>query len=103
MRSFDLARAPWVMLLAGTVAVAAGGLLLLDRSPDELHHLAGWLLSSIVAFAGVAWYRRAALRRESLLGVAASRPLDALACSILVAGFALAVAHAYAVARGWVG
>lgn len=100
---FGLARAPWVMLVTGAAAVAAGGVLMLDGGPDERHHLAGWLLSSIVAFAGVAWYRRAALRREFLIGAPSARLQDGLAWAILVVGFALAVVHAWAVARGWVG
>ncbi len=84
----------WPLLVgaAGLVLAAVtlpGGLVL---------QIVGYLSASLLLFTAVAWFRRSSFEQAARAGVTTSPGLNAAALLLLIAGFALAVAHAWNIA-----
>ena len=62
-------------------------------------HVVGYALDSLIPFTLVAWYRRRSLERLIVAGLPPSRQANTFAWLILIAGFACALLHAWAIAR----
>jgi hypothetical protein len=58
----------------------------------------GYLSASVLLFTAVAWFRRGSYERTLKHGVSTSPSLNVVALLLLVAGFALALIHAWNIA-----
>jgi hypothetical protein len=84
----------WPLLLAG------GGLLVaaVTLAGGVGLQVIGYLSASLLLFTAVAWFRRISLERAVNHGLGTSSRLNAVALTMLVGGFALALVHAWKIA-----
>lgn len=82
------------------LALAAAGLLLaaITLAGGVGLQILGYLSASLLLFTAVAWFRRSSLERAAKHGVSTSSSLNAVALLMLVAGFSLALVHAWKIA-----
>lgn len=86
----------WLLTAGAAVLVSAAALLAGDGAAS---HLVGYVTASLVAFSGVALFRRRARQRFRLTGYVAPRVVDVASVLILLSGFAMTIAHAWFIAR----
>ena len=80
--------------------VAAGGFVvgLLTLGGGVALQILGYLSASLLLFTAVAWFRRNSYERALRHGVSTPSSLSAAALLLLLAGFALALVHAWNIA-----
>lgn len=80
--------------------VAAGGFVvgLLTLGGGVVLQIFGYLSASLLLFTAVAWFRRNSYERALRHGVSTPSSLSATALLLLIAGFALALVHAWNIA-----
>lgn len=74
------------LVLAGVAALAGSG---------RTSNVIGYILSAVLASSCVALFRRFSVRRGVATGVRVSRRMNVAALSLMLAGFALGIAHAW--------
>jgi uncharacterized membrane protein len=84
----------WPLIVAGAglivgLATLGGGVAL---------QIFGYLSASLLLFTAVAWFRRSSSERDLRHGVSTPSSLNALALALLLAGFAVALVHAWNIA-----
>jgi hypothetical protein len=83
------------MLWAAVAAVAVGAAAL---AGGIVAHFLGYAFASLVAFTLVAFFRRAAVDRQTKSGVVVPNWMNLTAVGVLVAGFAVAIGQALFIA-----
>lgn len=92
----SLSTGPVLPALAFAALVASAALFI---PTSVLAHYCGYACASLIAFSAVAINRRAIVRSTSRTGRAGSRTSAVVSALLLLAGFALAVGHAWFIAR----
>lgn len=84
----------WPLLLAGAGFFVG----LITLGGGVAFQILGYLSASLLLFTAVAWFRRSSYERALKDGVSTSSSFNAVALVLLVAGFALALVHAWNIA-----
>lgn len=88
---------PAILLWAG-ISLMVSALLLFTGG--VLLHVLGYLFACLVPFTLVALFRRNSIQRTALSGVATPAWTRQVGVGIIVAGFILAILHAWSIASG---
>lgn len=94
----EVSAAPGSLLLP--LLIGAAGLVIagVTLAGGLVFQIIGYLSASLLLFTAVAWFRRGSFERAAREGIATSSGLNAAALLLLIAGFALAVTHAWKIA-----
>jgi hypothetical protein len=90
------AAGPALLMIAAGALVLSGALLI---PGGVLTHIAGYVCAAGIAFTAVAINRRAIIGSDARVDRRGSRPGAILSVVLLLTGFALAIGHAWLIAR----